>query len=206
MNNWVKHALDTGADQVGFYLITWGFVVQCATHWSYQSCTKTWRCSVISLLGKDMERWSLSWNKILVPKSPKKHLTCGLVTPYGHTDLGQHWSRRWLVVWRHQTITWTLLTSHQWGSVAFTWEQFHNESSSYYSLWSTIFFLNYCLISRATSHYLSQCWRSFMPPHGVARPHELTWPTLQLSVQSHPTRKSSSRLRWTPLAGIRWLE
>ena len=32
---------------------------------------------------------------------------CGLVTPYGDIDLGQHWVRQWLVFWRHQAITWT---------------------------------------------------------------------------------------------------
>ena len=31
---------------------------------------------------------------------------CGLVTPYGGRDLGQHWFRKWLVAWRHQAITW----------------------------------------------------------------------------------------------------
>ena len=31
----------------------------------------------------------------------------GLVTPYGDSDLGQHWLRLWLVAWRHQAITWT---------------------------------------------------------------------------------------------------
>ena len=30
---------------------------------------------------------------------------CGLVTPYGGMDLGQHWFREWLVAWRHQAIT-----------------------------------------------------------------------------------------------------
>ena len=30
---------------------------------------------------------------------------CGLVTPYGGRDLGQHWFRQWLVAWRHQAIT-----------------------------------------------------------------------------------------------------
>ena len=29
---------------------------------------------------------------------------CGLVAPYGDIDLGHHWFRRCLVVWRHQTI------------------------------------------------------------------------------------------------------
>ena len=32
---------------------------------------------------------------------------CGLVTPYGGRDLGQHWFRQWFVAWRHQAITWT---------------------------------------------------------------------------------------------------
>ena len=32
---------------------------------------------------------------------------CGLMTPYGDRDLGQHWLRQWLVAWRHQVITWT---------------------------------------------------------------------------------------------------
>ena len=32
---------------------------------------------------------------------------CGLVTPYGDLDLGQHWLRQWIVAWRHQAITWT---------------------------------------------------------------------------------------------------
>ena len=29
------------------------------------------------------------------------------MTLYGNIDLGQHWSRKWLVAWRHQAITWT---------------------------------------------------------------------------------------------------
>ena len=51
-------------------------------------------------------------------KSPKWQLFCtgfnelthcGLVTPYGDRDLGQHWLRYYgrLVAWRHQAITWT---------------------------------------------------------------------------------------------------
>ena len=36
------------------------------------------------------------------------HLThCGLVMPYGDINLGQHWLRKWLVVWQHRAITWT---------------------------------------------------------------------------------------------------
>ena len=34
-------------------------------------------------------------------------IDCGLMTPYGSIDLGQHWLRKWHVAWRHQTITWT---------------------------------------------------------------------------------------------------
>ena len=32
---------------------------------------------------------------------------CGLMTPYGDRDLGQHWLRQWPVAWRHHAITWT---------------------------------------------------------------------------------------------------
>ena len=32
---------------------------------------------------------------------------CGLMTPYGDRDLGQHWLRQWLVAWWHQAISWT---------------------------------------------------------------------------------------------------
>ena len=32
---------------------------------------------------------------------------CGLVMPYGNTNPGQHWLRKWLVAWCHQTITWS---------------------------------------------------------------------------------------------------
>ena len=31
----------------------------------------------------------------------------GIVTKYGHANLGQHWLRQWLVVWWHQAITLT---------------------------------------------------------------------------------------------------
>ena len=39
---------------------------------------------------------------------------CGLVTPYGDRDWGQHGLRQWLVAWRHQAITWTNV---DWSSV-----------------------------------------------------------------------------------------
>ena len=32
---------------------------------------------------------------------------CGIVTPYGYLNLGQHWLRQWLIAWRHQVIIWT---------------------------------------------------------------------------------------------------
>ena len=34
------------------------------------------------------------------------HYHCGLLTPYGDIELGQHWLRQWLVAWRHHAITW----------------------------------------------------------------------------------------------------
>ena len=44
---------------------------------------------------------------------------CGLITHYGHTDLGQDWLRLWLVAWRHLAITWTSVdfSKVQWNSV-----------------------------------------------------------------------------------------
>ena len=32
---------------------------------------------------------------------------CGLATPCGGRDPGQHWFRYWFVAWQHQAITWT---------------------------------------------------------------------------------------------------
>ena len=32
---------------------------------------------------------------------------CGLMMPYGDTDLGHHWFRWWLVAWWHQAINWS---------------------------------------------------------------------------------------------------
>ena len=39
-------------------------------------------------------------------------------------DQGQHWLKQWLVAWWYQA---PMLTAHQSGFVAFTWEQFHSE-------------------------------------------------------------------------------
>ena len=48
----------------------------------------------------------IHWRKYL--SLDKDELThCGLVTPFGGRDLGQHLFREWLVAWRHQAITWT---------------------------------------------------------------------------------------------------
>ena len=38
---------------------------------------------------------------------------CGLVTPHGDVELGQHWLRKWLVAWRHQAIPEPVLSCHQ---------------------------------------------------------------------------------------------
>ena len=32
---------------------------------------------------------------------------CGLMMPYGDTDLGQHWFVWWHVAWWHQAINWS---------------------------------------------------------------------------------------------------
>ena len=36
---------------------------------------------------------------------------CGLMIPYGDIDMGQHWSRQWLVAWWHQVIRRTKIES-----------------------------------------------------------------------------------------------
>ena len=46
-------------------------------------------------------------NAVDIPVKFESLTHCGLVTPYGGRDLGQHWLRKWLVAWRHQAITWT---------------------------------------------------------------------------------------------------
>ena len=53
-----------------------------------------------------------TWNIVDYSSDSQRHILlpfthCGLVTPYGDIDPGQHWLRWWLVAWRHQAITWT---------------------------------------------------------------------------------------------------
>ena len=60
---------------------------------------------------------SLTYNHEIATKyvsiSPQQNVVatasthCGLVTPFGDIDLGQHWLREWLGAWRHQAITQT---------------------------------------------------------------------------------------------------
>ena len=48
--------------------------------------------------------WLVTEIHIIMANVSSTH--CGLVTPYGEVDLGQHGFRQWLVAWRHQAITW----------------------------------------------------------------------------------------------------
>ena len=41
---------------------------------------------------------------------------CGLLTPYGDKDLGQHWLMWWLVAWRHLNQCWLIISEVQWHS------------------------------------------------------------------------------------------
>ena len=54
---------------------------------------------------------------------------CGLVTPNGDTDLGQHWLRSWFE--GTKPLPEPKLTYHQMCSVALTWEQFLKKCSIY---------------------------------------------------------------------------
>ena len=54
--------------------------------------------------------WHVNWYRIRNKLQWNLHRNstyCGLVTPYGDRDMGQHWLRQWLVAWQHQAITWT---------------------------------------------------------------------------------------------------
>ena len=53
---------------------------------------------------------------------------CGLVAPHGiEIWVNNHWLR--YVAWWHQAITWTIMTYHQWASVAFKWDPYHRKGS-----------------------------------------------------------------------------
>ena len=54
-----------------------------------------------------MKVGNISQSTCVFPELEQELTHCGLVTPYGSRDLGQHWFRYWLVAWRHQAITWT---------------------------------------------------------------------------------------------------
>ena len=54
----------------------------------------------IHILDKNPRNWSKHTNYCGLSR-------CGLVTTYGGIDLSQDWLRYWLIVWRHQAVTWT---------------------------------------------------------------------------------------------------
>ena len=70
-------------------------------------------CEYLSLLA--LTTWISRWRNSGVARDLSRHgvhallAHCGLVTPYGDIDVGQHW----LVACRHQTIAWTNLISPQ---------------------------------------------------------------------------------------------
>ena len=92
-----------------------------------QSTTKPWQ------LTETWANWQIS--RVMYSAQGLYSLThCGLVTPYGDMELGQHCLRQWLVAWRHQAITWTNVDSYQWGPMTITWWQFHQRYPSHVSL------------------------------------------------------------------------
>ena len=61
---------------------------------------------------------------------------CGLVTPYGNKQLGQHGLTGWLYAWQHKPLPEPMLTNHQWVLVEFNWGQFHRKCPIYpSSIW-----------------------------------------------------------------------
>ena len=77
-------------------------------HFNLLVCCYNWTCGA-TWKGVPCN-WHLS-QMMIYHRRTLNH--CGLVTPYGNMDLGQHWLRLWLVAWWHQAITLTMLTYHQ---------------------------------------------------------------------------------------------
>ena len=63
---------------------------------------------------------------------------CGLVTPYGNKDLGQHGSGNGLVPDGSKPLPEPMLTDHQWSSVTFISGQFHKRCLNHQSLKSIL--------------------------------------------------------------------
>ena len=58
----------------------------------YEVSSSPGNCIHIHILPEEMCVQNASWCQVM---------------PYGITDLGQHWIRKWLAAWGHQAITWT---------------------------------------------------------------------------------------------------
>ena len=100
--------------------------------------------------------------------------------PYGNIDLNQHWLRKWFVVWRHLSITWT--------KVDYSMVRYCGIHLRAFSQWMLKLLILFCMMSLKTvllkttfaspsgqwvsslwpsdiiwcltapSHYLNQCW------------------------------------------------
>ena len=68
------------------------------------STTHFCTCPPAALTLQGANRYHVSWNDLKYKVSQLTH--CIQMTPYGVGDLGHHWFMYWLVVWRHQAITW----------------------------------------------------------------------------------------------------
>ena len=84
-------------------------------HW-FAISEVLWHTPVGNIIGKCSRYQSPNvFLKLCVTDICKELINhCGLVTPCGNRDLGQHWLRYWLVAWLHQAITWTNV---DWSSV-----------------------------------------------------------------------------------------
>ena len=91
---------------------------------------------------------------------------CGLVTPYGDTDLGQLWLRYWLVAWWHQAITWTNVDLSSLGSSDFhlraTLPEIHQPSVTKFS--EIITHLKFCSNLPGANELNNQVYVDFRCP------------------------------------------
>ena len=114
-NTWLRHLLQVATGWLGFQI----------PHYTY-TCKRYAFSTAIRF-----HVWGIKRHFIasLKRKATPLQLThCGQVTLYGDIDLGQHWLRNDLLPDDTKSLL-SILTSHQWRSVAFTSEQFHKKCS-----------------------------------------------------------------------------
>ena len=117
--------------------LTWGRILstRVISIWSNDiKCKYMFMFHQENLARKGLIRYPGTW-EILCFQIMTPLIHCSLVTLYGNIDLCQNWLGQWLLSDSPKPLPEPMLTSNQWGSLAFTWEQFHSECPSYYPVY-----------------------------------------------------------------------